>query len=138
MLQPIPGMVYLQAVAPRTEPRRSTPTSFDSHAVDDHVRVLVKIALEVACLIRPLSHLARASFGPAVRTHLAAHLRKNAVSGPVRIVSIHSRPGADGHTRCVEVFGTAVCAGRRFAFAGRAYQKRPGKLLAFRVASVAA
>lgn len=138
VLHPIPGMVYLQAVVPR---RDDPPPAAEQPAMltpSPRLRHLLQVAVDVGCRIRPLTHLTRDGFTGSVRSRLAAHLRTGAVSGPVRIVSVHIRDSASELGDTAEVFGTTQCAGRIFAFTGLARTAAPERLLKFRIVAAAA
>lgn len=132
-------MVYLQAVVPRRATPPAPTSDTDPLTASLRLRNLVHIALDVGCRIRPLTHLSRTAFASSVRLHLTAHVRSGtAVSGPVRIRSLHLRPGTDALGDTAELFGTAACAGTVFAFSGSARIVPPERLVTFRIAPAAA
>ena len=130
-LHPIPGMMYLQAVAPRHD-KPSATNARTPLSASQRLRSLLQVALDVSFRIRPQSHLRRPGFGSTVRETLLSEPPPE-VTGPVRVASLHLREDPAGLSDTAEVFGTAACAGRLFAFTGLARIAAPERLLEFRV-----
>ena len=124
MLSPVPGLTHLKVLTPGSPRADATPPSPPPPPDGSRRRAeaLVRIALEAAFGMRPLPQLKPAQFAAPVRLHASARQRQG-IRGPVRVDTLHLRPGG-------EMFGTAVSAGRAHAFTARMAGRR---LVSFRV-----
>lgn len=124
MLSPVPGLTHLKVLTPATPliAVPAPPPPPRESGTQRRAEALVRIALESAFGMRPPRHLTPARFDRPVRLHIAARQRQG-TRGPVRVDTFHLR--SDG-----EIFGTAVSAGRAYAFTGRVAERR---LASFRV-----
>ncbi|MHA2788274.1 hypothetical protein ACXZ66_03860 [Corynebacterium sp. S7] len=128
MYYPVPGQTHLSVLVPgqihpRPVPRGTRPRGTEPRGASQGSPAgLVKVALDAAFGIRELRALQQARFDHSVRMHVAAK-RRSETSGPVRILSFHTR--ANG-----EVFGTAATEERTYGFAARIER---GRLISFKV-----
>ncbi|MGD7002982.1 hypothetical protein [Corynebacterium halotolerans] len=115
MLIPLPGHTHLKVLRP-VKPENARETKSEVLPIDRRTATgLTVLALETAFGMRPARTLAKQRFEPAVRSYLAAYLRRRPDRGPVRLDSLHLRADAAG----VEVFGSCTVAGAPRGFTAR-------------------
>lgn len=122
-LHPIPGTTWLYRIAPTESARpapeppyrppepRSMPTRQAAPRTGTYAKMLVTIAIEVCCGVRPVAHTRRADISTAVRATVNARHRCPAPHGPVRLASFHLTGP--------EIFGGAWCGDEFLGYSGR-------------------
>lgn len=116
---PVPGHTHLRLLVPKESPAAAAPREHERPSLSP----LVKVALDAAFGIRQITDLRAHQFGVTVRAHVSARRRAGLISGPVRIMSSHAGGGG-------EFYGSADCAGKRYAWAARIDE---GRLVSFKV-----
>lgn len=126
MLRALPGYSHLKILTPTVaHPSRVMTTQV---APDASLRGLIQVALDAAFGMRPETSLRRPLFDTQVRVHVAAHLKRSALRGPVTVqrIDVHPAPTRPPHdplevaiVAATEFIGSYTVAGTTKAFAGR-------------------
>lgn len=126
MLRSIPGYSHLKTL--RTPKIAATTRKGHRLPPNDAVRAIIRIALDVAYGMRPLSALQRARYDSRVRIHLSAFLKSSSLRGPVHVQRIDFHPAPVTHdpdplalqvSEALDVVGHCQVGGTTKAFAAR-------------------
>ncbi|ANE03411.1 Rv3235 family protein [Corynebacterium crudilactis] len=127
MLVPIPGFAHLLYLVPDPLPRAIQART----EVPREVSVLIRVALDSAFGLRPITHLNPKLFDAAVRAHVSAR-RKQGFTQTADLLSCHVQLGE----QTAEVCGSISVGLRRTAYAARLVESGGiWRMLNFRVLS---